>query len=91
MWFLSDAKVDEGDDYGDIFGDDDLDNDEEGEKKDDRTSIKIKEYNTRVEYGAGTQATDIHPKHAHLLKNFKSFKVRQLCMFECQCIFITSL
>ena len=36
MWFLSDAKVDEGDDYGDIFVDDDLDNDEEGEKKDDR-------------------------------------------------------
>ena len=89
MWFLSDAKVDEGDDYGDIFGDDDVDNDEEGEEiKDDRrqTSIKIKEYNTRVEYGAGTQATDIHPKHAHLLKNFKSFKVRQLCIFEWQCI-----
>jgi len=80
---ISDAKVDEGDDYGDIFGDDDLDNDEEGEKKDDRTSIKIKEYNTRVEYGAGTQATDIHPKHAHLLKNFKSFKTDSYECCEC--------
>ena len=71
---ISDAKCDDNQDsgYEDILYD------QPQQQQKDGSKVKIKEYNTRLEYNIRSRAMDVHTSHAHFTTNFKSLKVRLL-------------
>ena len=68
---ISDAKCDDNEEsgYEDILFDQ--------RDKDVNSKVKIKEYNTRLEFNIRTRAMDVHTNHSHFTTNFKSFKVQK--------------
>jgi len=75
---ISDAKCDDNQDsgYEDILYD------HQPQQK-DGSKVKIKEYNTRLEYNIRSRAMDVHTSHAHFITNFKSLKADNFECCEC--------
>jgi len=73
---ISDAKCDDNEEsgYEDILYD---------QRDKDVNKVKIKEYNTRLEFNIRTRAMDVHTNHSHFTTNFKSFKAENFECCEC--------